>query len=63
MTKRNRRYIAIVVIATLFSDIDFLVKVLIVVPSIQLLLIDYDFFCMEKLLEEEARGRSDDIYQ
>lgn len=63
MTKRNRRYIAIVVIATLFSDIDFLVKVLIIVPSIQLLLIDYDFFCMKKLLEEEARGRSDDIYQ
>lgn len=59
MTKRNRRYIAIVVIATLFSDIDFLVKVLIVVPSIQLLLIDYDFFCMEKLLEEETGGDYD----
>lgn len=59
MMKRNRRYIAIVVIATLFSDIDFLVKVLIVVPSIQLLLIDYDLFCMKKLLEEGTGGDYD----
>ena len=59
MTKKNRRYIAIVVIATLFSDIDFLVKALIVVPSIQLLVIDYDFFCMKKLLEEETGGDYD----
>lgn len=56
MTKRNRRYIAILVIATLFADIDFLVKVLIVVPSIQLLLIDYDLFCMKNFLEEETGG-------
>lgn len=63
MTKRNRWYIAIVVIATLFADIEFLVKVLIVVPSIQLLLINHDLFCMKKLLEEGAGGRSDDLYK
>ena len=63
MTKRNRWYIAIVVIATLFSDIDFLLKALIVIPSIQLLLINHDLFRMKKLLEEGAGGRSDDIYQ
>ena len=57
MTKRNRWYIAIVVVATLFSDIDFLVKVLIVIPSIQLLLIDYDLFCMKNFLEEETGAR------
>lgn len=59
MTKKNRWYIAIFVIATLFSDIDFLVKVLIVVPSIQLLLIDYDLFRMKNFLEEETGGDYD----
>lgn len=63
MTKRNRRCIAILVIATLFADIDFLVKVLIVVPSIQLLLIDYDLFCMKNFLEEGTGGKPDDLYQ
>ncbi len=44
MRKRTRRTIALIILAVLFSGLETLMKMLIVIPAIQLLLIDFDEF-------------------
>ena len=44
MKKRTRRFLALIVIVTLFSSLETLIKMLVVIPAIQLLLIDFDEF-------------------
>lgn len=53
MTKRTRRILALIVIVTLFSSLETLIKALIVIPALQLLLINYDEF---NELINEKRG-------
>ena len=44
MSKRTRRIIALIILTVLFSSLEALMKMLIVIPAIQLLLIDFDEF-------------------
>ena len=44
MKKRTRRIIALIILAVLFSSLEILMKMLIVIPALQLLLIDFDEF-------------------
>lgn len=53
MKKRTRRILALIVIVTLFSSLEILIKALIVIPALQLLLINYDEF---NELINEKRG-------
>ena len=54
MTKRARRILALIVIVTLFSSLEILKKALIIIPTLQLLMINYDEF--NKLINENERG-------
>lgn len=44
MSKRTRRIIALIILTVLFSSLEALVKMLIVIPAIQLLLFEFDEF-------------------
>lgn len=44
MTKRTRRILALIIIVTLFSSLEALMKMLIVIPALQLLLFEFDEF-------------------
>lgn len=46
MKKKYRRLLVLVVAASLFSDIPYLAKMLIILPIIMALVIDYDDFNM-----------------
>ena len=54
MKKRTRRIIALIILVVLFSSLKTLMKTLVVIPAIQLLLIDFDEF--NKLINENERG-------
>lgn len=54
MTNRTRRILALIVIVTLFSRLEILIKALIIIPTLQLLMINYDEF--NKLINENERG-------
>lgn len=54
MKKRTRRILALIVIVTLFSGLETLIKALIIIPTLQLLMINYDEF--NKLINENERG-------
>lgn len=54
MRKRTRRILALIVIVTLFSSLEILIKALIIIPTLQLLMINYDEF--NKLINENERG-------
>lgn len=54
MRKRTRRTIALIILVVLFSSLEALMKMLVVIPAIQLLLIDFDEF--NKLINENERG-------
>lgn len=54
MSKKTRRIIALIILVVLFSSLEALVKMLIVIPALQLLLIDFDEF--NKLINENERG-------
>lgn len=44
MSKRTRRIIALIILTVLFSSLEALMKMLIVIPAIQLLLFEFDEF-------------------
>lgn len=44
MRKRTRRIIALIIIVVLFSSLEALMKMLIVIPAIQLLLFEFEEF-------------------
>lgn len=52
MSKKTRRILALVVIVALFSSLETLIKAMIVIPTIQILLIDFDEF--NQINEEEG---------
>lgn len=54
MKKRTRRFLALIVIVTLFSSLETSIKALIIIPTLQLLMINYDEF--NKLINENERG-------
>lgn len=58
LKKRTRRLLAIVILVTVASPQEPLAKLLIVLPSLQLLLMDYDEFNLRKLrkVEENING-------
>lgn len=51
MKKKNRRIIAMIILATIFSVLPSLAKALIALPLMVLLLIDYDNFSIDLLKE------------
>lgn len=54
MSKKTRRIIALIILVVLFSSLEILMKTLVVIPALQLLLIDFDEF--NKLINENERG-------
>ena len=54
MKKRTRRILALIVIVVLFSSLEIFIKALIIIPTLQLLMINYDEF--NKLINENERG-------
>lgn len=54
MSKKTRRIIALIILVVLFSSLEILMKTLVVIPALQLLLIDFDEF--NKLIKENERG-------
>lgn len=56
MKKRTRRLFALIVLVTIASPLDHLMKLLIVGPTLQVLLIEWDSFNKEEHYKSMKRG-------
>ncbi len=56
MKKRTRRLFALIVLVTIASPLDHLMKLLIVGPALQVLLIEWDDFNKEENYKSMKRG-------